>query len=173
MKLLLLLGVVSSALHLVLALTVKQRPLIVARGMSATADCAGVSTVVCSVPERSSPESKTYRQFMKVQSIASQLSWPNGLLKPTYEEVLTFYALQQQGTIGDVDISRPWSIFSSALAKYNAWKEDEGVSCDEARSRYVRMFVKLLERARDQQESSGHGDLAKTLAMFMNKIVSI
>ncbi|SGZ22214.1 BQ5605_C022g09455 [Microbotryum silenes-dioicae] len=111
MKLLLLLGVLSSALHLALALAVEQTRPFVARGMSATADCAGVNTVVCSVPERSSPDSKTYRQFMKVQSIASQLSWPNGLLKPINEEVLTFYALQQQGLIGDVDISRPGASF--------------------------------------------------------------
>ncbi|SCV69008.1 BQ2448_2028 [Microbotryum intermedium] len=169
MKLLLLLGVLISGLQVALALAVE--PQIVAR-VSATANCAGVSTVVCSVPGQPSLD-KTYRQFIKVQAIASQLSWPNGLLKPSGGEVLFLYGLQQQGTVGDVDISRPWSIFSTALAKYNAWKEDEGVSCDEARSRYVGMFVKLFERAREQQESLGRGDLAKTLAIFIGKIESV
>lgn len=59
---------------------------------------------------------------------------------------LKLYALYKQATAGDCTGSRPGMMDFVGRAKYDAWKELEGNSQDEAKEKYI-AFVEELKAA--------------------------
>ena len=57
--------------------------------------------------------------------------------RPDNEDLLELYALYKQGTAGDVSGSRPGLIDFAGRAKYDAWSKLQGVSTDDAMTKYV------------------------------------
>ncbi|KAK4046750.1 acyl-CoA-binding protein (ACBP)/diazepam binding inhibitor (DBI)/endozepine (EP) [Microbotryomycetes sp. JL201] len=79
----------------------------------------------------------------------------DGPIKPSQNDQLTFYGLYKQATIGDVNTSRPGMMDFTGKAKWDAWKKNEGLSSDEAKSKYVEEFIKILDKV-DHEESQKH-----------------
>jgi acyl-CoA-binding protein len=63
--------------------------------------------------------------------------------RPGNEELLQLYALFKQATIGDVSGDRPGGFDFKEIAKYDAWKEIEGKSKEQAMSEYVELVNRL------------------------------
>lgn len=55
-------------------------------------------------------------------------------------------------TAGDVNTSRPGMLDFTGKFKWDAWKSVEGVSKEEARTKYVEKLLEIL-RASDDEES--------------------
>ena len=55
------------------------------------------------------------------------------------DELKEIYALYKQATVGDINIDRPGmlSMDFKAKAKWDAWKAKEGMSQDEAKTKYM------------------------------------
>ncbi|SCZ96604.1 BZ3500_MvSof-1268-A1-R1_Chr4-4g07470 [Microbotryum saponariae] len=142
------------------------RNTLAARGMSATADCAGSSgPIECSVPKNLTLDD-TYRKFVTARELQARLPRKSGLFskspfESSAEEMLVLYALIKQGVIGDLNIEKPGYFDLAGKAKYTAWKRLEGMPCDEARIQYVALFLRIL---RDSDEELGREDIALILA---------
>ncbi|KAM0791886.1 hypothetical protein ACM66B_004141 [Microbotryomycetes sp. NB124-2] len=93
-------------------------------------------------------------QFDKAVEIIGSLP-KDGPIKPSQNEQLTFYGLYKQATIGDVNTSRPGMMDFTGKAKWDAWKKNEGLSSDEAKSKYVEEFIATLDKV-DHEESAKH-----------------
>ena len=65
---------------------------------------------------------------------------------PSNETLLELYALYKQGTVGDVQGSRPGMIDFKGRAKYDAWAKKKGTAKDAAMQAYVSL-VETLVRA--------------------------
>ncbi|SCZ90410.1 BZ3500_MvSof-1268-A1-R1_Chr9g10823 [Microbotryum saponariae] len=145
MKLLLLLSILASALHLSIAVAVERRAGIFARGMRAWAYCAGRdSPVVCSVPSDPTQD-KTYRQFVQSKIFIDRVAdWRKDYLVE-FGNNESMYGLYQQGSIGDVNIEQPWAMLMVARSKWDAWYRLEGMPCDEARSQYVKQALVFVD----------------------------
>ncbi|SGZ27066.1 BQ5605_C025g10043 [Microbotryum silenes-dioicae] len=143
MKLLLLLSVLASALHLSMAVAVERRAGILARGMRAWANCAGrvqPSPVVCSVPSDPTQD-KIYRQFVKSKIFIDMVAiWRDDYLVE-FGKKESMYGLYQQGSIGDVNIEQPWAMVMVARSKWDAWNRLQGMPCNEAREQYVKQAL--------------------------------
>lgn len=63
--------------------------------------------------------------------------------RPSNDILLQLYALYKQGTDGDVNTERPGGFDFKNIAKWDAWKKQEGKSQDEARSEYVQLVNSL------------------------------
>lgn len=61
-----------------------------------------------------------------------------------------FYSLYKQGTIGDVNSSRPGMLDFVGKAKWDAWKSVEGKSKEDAQSEYVAALQAILEKGSDE-----------------------
>lgn len=66
--------------------------------------------------------------------------------RPSNEELLTLYALYKQASEGDVSGDRPGGFDFKAIAKYDAWAEQEGKSRESAMDEYIRFVQKLHEQ---------------------------
>ncbi|KAF0981351.1 hypothetical protein FDP41_012611 [Naegleria fowleri] len=65
---------------------------------------------------------------------------------PTNEELLLLYSLYKQATVGDVNTDQP-SIFNmKERAKWDAWKEKEGMSKEDAMEQYVALVNELVQK---------------------------
>ncbi|SGZ22176.1 BQ5605_C022g09444 [Microbotryum silenes-dioicae] len=84
---------------------------------------------------------ETYRQFETAKAIMAANS---AAMKLTREQWLYLYGWESQGTIGDIQSSRPWYWNRNAAARWDAWKDDFGMSCDQARSKYVQEVLKII-----------------------------
>jgi len=62
------------------------------------------------------------------------------------EELLDLYALYKQAIVGDCNIDQPGITELKARAKYDAWNSKKGVSQDEAKSQYVELANKMIEK---------------------------
>jgi diazepam-binding inhibitor (GABA receptor modulator, acyl-CoA-binding protein) len=62
---------------------------------------------------------------------------------PSNDELLELYALYKQGTLGDVQGSRPGMLDFKGRAKYDAWAARKGTSKDSAMQAYVALVSKL------------------------------
>ena len=63
--------------------------------------------------------------------------------RPSNEELLTLYSYYKQGTDGDVSGKRPGMMNLKGRAKYDAWAKLEGMSSDEAMSKYIELVDTL------------------------------
>ncbi|SGZ01176.1 BQ5605_C044g12178 [Microbotryum silenes-dioicae] len=64
-----------------------------------------------------------------------------------------FYGLYKQATVGDVNTSRPGMMDFVGKAKWDAWKNNEGLSSDDAKSKYVEAFLDILAK-NDNEEGA-------------------
>lgn len=63
--------------------------------------------------------------------------------RPSNDELLALYSFYKQGTEGDVSGKRPGMMNLKGRAKYDAWAKLEGMSSDEAMSKYVELVDTL------------------------------
>lgn len=69
----------------------------------------------------------------------------NGLpAKPGNDVLLELYALYKQGTVGDVQGSRPGMLDVKARAKHDFWSGKKGMSKDAAMTAYIALVDRLL-----------------------------
>ncbi|EJU05053.1 acyl-CoA-binding protein [Dacryopinax primogenitus] len=83
-------------------------------------------------------------KFEKAVAIVQGLP-KGGPVKVSQEQQLEFYALYKQGTIGDVNTTRPGLLDFVGKAKWDAWKQLEGKSKEEAQKEYVELLLKVLK----------------------------
>lgn len=62
---------------------------------------------------------------------------------PSNAELLELYALYKQGTIGDVQGSRPSMLDFKGRAKYDAWQKRAGTPRETAMAEYVALVERL------------------------------
>ena len=67
--------------------------------------------------------------------------------RPSNEDLLNLYALFKQATEGDISGDRPGGFDFKAIAKFDSWASQKGISADQAMQHYV----KLVERLHQQQ----------------------
>ncbi|WP_242916553.1 acyl-CoA-binding protein [Pontibacter liquoris] len=63
--------------------------------------------------------------------------------RPSNNTLLQLYGLFKQATEGDVHTARPGGFDFKNIAKWDAWKANEGKSQEEARSAYVQLVNQL------------------------------
>lgn len=66
--------------------------------------------------------------------------------KPDNDTLLKLYALYKQGTDGDVHGEAPGFMDFVGRAKYEAWKDIEGMDKQKAKQGYVELVDKLKQR---------------------------
>ncbi|WP_266202670.1 acyl-CoA-binding protein [Pontibacter kalidii] len=64
--------------------------------------------------------------------------------RPSNDVLLKLYALYKQATEGDVNTERPGGFDFKNIAKWDAWKKQEGKSPEEARAEYVQFVDQLV-----------------------------
>ena len=62
------------------------------------------------------------------------------------DELKEVYALYKQGTIGDVNTSRPGMLDIKGKAKWDAWNGKKGMDQKEAKEKYVALVAQLKEK---------------------------
>jgi acyl-CoA-binding protein len=77
-------------------------------------------------------------EFQTAQITVKQLS-----KTPAADELLELYALYKQGTVGDVEGSRPGMMDFKGRAKFDAWSGKKGLTKDGAMQAYVSLVQKL------------------------------
>jgi diazepam-binding inhibitor (GABA receptor modulator, acyl-CoA-binding protein) len=65
---------------------------------------------------------------------------------PSTDELLQLYALFKQGSVGDVQGSRPGMMDFKGRAKYDAWAGQKGLTKDQAMEKYVALVDQLMAR---------------------------
>ncbi len=65
---------------------------------------------------------------------------------PAPDELLELYALYKQGTLGDVQGSRPGMLDFKGRAKYDAWAARQSMSRDAAQEGYVALVDRLTKK---------------------------
>lgn len=85
--------------------------------------------------------------------MATQAAFENAVEKsktlterPGNNVLLQLYGLYKQATDGDVNTERPSGFDFKNIAKWDAWKEQEGKSAEAARSEYVQLVDKLAAK---------------------------
>jgi acyl-CoA-binding protein len=63
--------------------------------------------------------------------------------RPSNDDLLSLYAFYKQGSEGDISGKRPGFTDFKGRAKYDAWKELEGMEPDQAKQQYVDLVEKL------------------------------
>ncbi len=63
--------------------------------------------------------------------------------RPANDVLLQLYGFYKQATEGDVNTPRPGGFDFKNIAKWDAWKEQEGKSRDKAREEYVHLVNQL------------------------------
>lgn len=71
-------------------------------------------------------------QFLSAQKRVNNLS-----RRPSDFQLLELYGLYKQATLGDVTGDRPGGFDFKGRAKWEAWKQRQGLSSGEAMQRYV------------------------------------
>ncbi|KAG0148129.1 hypothetical protein CROQUDRAFT_132120 [Cronartium quercuum f. sp. fusiforme G11] len=92
-------------------------------------------------------------EFEKAVEIVQGLP-KDGDEKPSQTEQLAFYALYKQATIGNVNIPRPGILDFTGKAKWDAWKEKEGLSKEDAQAEYVKLLREYLEKFSDKEQAT-------------------
>lgn len=64
--------------------------------------------------------------------------------RPSNDVLLKLYGLFKQGSEGDVNTERPGGFDFKNIAKWDAWKKQEGQSPEEARAEYVQLVNELI-----------------------------
>jgi acyl-CoA-binding protein len=63
--------------------------------------------------------------------------------RPDDSTMLQLYALYKQGSVGDVQSSKPGFFDFVGVAKYEAWEKLSGTGQEEAQQQYVELVRKL------------------------------
>jgi acyl-CoA-binding protein len=63
--------------------------------------------------------------------------------RPDDQTMLRLYALFKQGSVGDVQGSKPGFFDFVGAAKYEAWEKLQGTSQEDAQQQYVELVKKL------------------------------
>lgn len=63
--------------------------------------------------------------------------------RPSNDVLLKLYALYKQGSEGDVNTERPGGFDFKNIAKWDAWKQQQGKSQEDARTEYVQLVNEL------------------------------
>lgn len=63
--------------------------------------------------------------------------------RPSNDVLLKLYGLYKQGSEGDVNTERPGGFDFKNIAKWDAWKKQEGKSQEQAREEYVQYVNEL------------------------------
>jgi diazepam-binding inhibitor (GABA receptor modulator, acyl-CoA-binding protein) len=63
--------------------------------------------------------------------------------RPSNNILLQLYSLYKQATEGDVNTERPGGFDFKNIAKWDAWKNLEGTSQEDARAQYVQLVNSL------------------------------
>lgn len=66
--------------------------------------------------------------------------------RPTNEELLKLYGLFKQATMGDAHGDEPGGFDFKAVAKFRAWKENQGQAADVAMAQYIDFANELVEK---------------------------
>jgi diazepam-binding inhibitor (GABA receptor modulator, acyl-CoA-binding protein) len=82
-------------------------------------------------------------EFLGAQQRVNNLS-----RRPSDHQLLEIYGLYKQATLGDVTGNRPGGFDFKGRAKWEAWKQRQGLSREEAMKGYVEV-VERLEREID------------------------
>ena len=80
-------------------------------------------------------------QFTKAQNDVKTL--PS---RPPNDTLLELYALYKQGTDGDASGSRPGMFDMVGRAKFDAWAKKKGTAKDGAKTAYVALVAKLMQK---------------------------
>jgi diazepam-binding inhibitor (GABA receptor modulator, acyl-CoA-binding protein) len=65
--------------------------------------------------------------------------------RPDNDTMLKLYALYKQGSQGDVSGEKPGFFEFIAVAKYEAWEKQRGMSQDEAKQKYIDLVESLKD----------------------------
>ncbi|MCC9167663.1 acyl-CoA-binding protein [Pontibacter harenae] len=65
--------------------------------------------------------------------------------RPSNDILLQLYGLYKQATEGDVNTGRPGGFDFKNIAKWDAWKSQEGKAPEEARAEYVQLVDQLAK----------------------------
>ncbi|KAJ5524840.1 uncharacterized protein N7503_010992 [Penicillium pulvis] len=63
--------------------------------------------------------------------------------KPSNDQLLKLYGLYKQATVGDVNTERPGAMAFKEKYKWDAWKELEGTSEEDAQEQYIKLVDEL------------------------------
>jgi diazepam-binding inhibitor (GABA receptor modulator, acyl-CoA-binding protein) len=77
-------------------------------------------------------------EFLSAQQRVNSLS-----RRPSDQDLLELYGLYKQATTGDVSGNRPGGFDFKGRAKWEAWKQREGLSREEAMKGYVEVVDRL------------------------------
>lgn len=66
--------------------------------------------------------------------------------RPGNNVLLQLYGLYKQATDGDVNTDRPGGFDFKNIAKWDAWKQQEGKSQEDAREEYVQLVNSLSRK---------------------------
>lgn len=66
--------------------------------------------------------------------------------RPGNDVLLKLYGLYKQATDGNVNTERPGGFDFKNIAKWDAWKGQEGKSSEEARTEYVQLVEQLAAK---------------------------
>ncbi|KAN0065779.1 acyl-CoA-binding protein (ACBP)/diazepam binding inhibitor (DBI)/endozepine (EP) [Thecaphora frezii] len=91
-------------------------------------------------------------KFQKAVQIVGSLP-KDGPVQPTQDDQLKFYGLYKQATVGDVNTTRPGLFDLAGKYKWDAWKQNEGKSKEQAQQEYVDALLAILEKHKDAGES--------------------
>ncbi|KAF5376172.1 hypothetical protein D9757_009341 [Collybiopsis confluens] len=89
-------------------------------------------------------------KFDKAVAIVQGLP-KDGPIQPSTDEKLFFYANFKQATIGKVNTSRPGLLDFTGKAKWDAWKEVEEKSKEDAQKDYVEKLLEILKKADNEE----------------------
>jgi len=62
------------------------------------------------------------------------------------DELMDIYGLYKQSTVGDCNTSRPGMMDFKGKAKWNGWNAKKGLSQEDAKTQYIALAQKLLEK---------------------------
>ncbi len=80
---------------------------------------------------------------LSAQFAAAQQNVQKLAKAPDTDHLLALYALFKQGTVGDVNTSRPGMMDFKGRAKWDAWEKNKGLSRDAAMTQYIALVDKL------------------------------
>uniref|UniRef100_A0AC35U5B1 ACB domain-containing protein n=1 Tax=Rhabditophanes sp. KR3021 TaxID=114890 RepID=A0AC35U5B1_9BILA len=69
----------------------------------------------------------------------------NGPLTTSNDQKLAFYALFKQASLGNVTTDRPGIFSFIERKKWDAWKEKEGMSADDAKEQYIETLLATFD----------------------------
>ena len=78
------------------------------------------------------------QQFSSAQERVNKLS-----RRPSDQQLLELYSLYKQAIMGDVTGNRPGGFDFKGRAKWDAWKQRDGLSREEAMRQYVNLVDRL------------------------------